>query len=78
MEFLSRMEACEYLGFGRTKLDKLRNQGKLAYYRDGGRILFKKVDLDAYRESCRVSAIKAKVLAANCGTIRKRRKPPQT
>lgn len=74
MEYLTRARACEYLGFGRTKLDKLRSQEKLPFYRDGGTVLFSKDDLDAYRESCKVNQISSITVANVYGTYRNRRK----
>ncbi len=73
MEYLTRTGACEYLGFGRTKLDKLRSEGKLVFYKDGGTVLFAKADLDSYRESCKVVPNQINKNTNIYSTYRKRR-----
>ena len=48
-------EAGEYLGLSPGTLSNMRGKNKgPAYYKQGGRVAYKRADLDAYIESCRV------------------------
>jgi len=50
--YMNSQEAAEYLGFkGRTfskKMSELAESGRVATYRDGNRLLFRREDLDEY------------------------------
>lgn len=55
-EWLSAREAAEYTGLGFSTMAKLRLQGGSApFSKVGEKVLYKRVDLDAWLESKRVS-----------------------
>lgn len=57
-KWLNNKQAAYYLGFSTSYLDKMRSD-KIgpAYYKPprNGKILYRKVDLDAWMEACRVA-----------------------
>jgi len=56
--------AAAYLGISQSKLYQMVSRREIPFYKVGGKILFKREDLDAYLESCRVGAAEAKTKAA--------------
>ena len=53
MTDITAREAAARLGLSARKLYELAASGKLACYRFGGAVRFDRVDLEAYRASCR-------------------------
>jgi len=47
-EYLNKAEAAEYLRLSRATIDRLRQSGALQYVKVGGRIVFRRRDLDAF------------------------------
>ena len=54
--FLCKREAKTYSGISERSLDYARSRGELAFYKHGGKILFKVADLDRYMKRFRVDA----------------------
>lgn len=56
--FLSVLEAAEYIDRHRSTLDKWRSENiVLPYYKDGMKVMYSLVDLDAYLEARRIEPI---------------------
>lgn len=51
-EWLTTKQAAEYLRKSIRTLQKLRDRGEIKFYPSGGKILYKKSDLDNYLEQC--------------------------
>jgi excisionase family DNA binding protein len=47
-EYFTKTEAAEYVRLSRATIDRLRQSGDLRYVKVGGRIVFRKRDLDAF------------------------------
>lgn len=78
MELMTRAEAMKYLRVTDHIMRRLTDERKLAYvqYGVGGKMFFKKADLDAFIDGSRVETIaeKARSMSAAGGyTLRKRR-----
>lgn len=64
-QLLTIKQAAEYLGISARTIYALASAKKVACYRvgpNGGRLQFSQVDLDAYRQSCRVEVENPKPL----------------
>jgi excisionase family DNA binding protein len=71
--------AARYLGLQRCTLDRWRCTGSpLPFYKIGGRIFYKRADLDAYIEACKrnSTAEPSRLQAANDAAPRAREKRP--
>jgi len=54
LEFFDPVDAASFILHCRSWLDKLKNKGDIPYYKVGNRVLFRRVDLEAYMEQFRV------------------------
>ncbi len=50
-ENLNKKEAAEYLRISASSIDRKIKSGKIAFSKLGGRVVFKKSDLDKYRDA---------------------------
>jgi len=50
-QYLSSSEACEFLGIGKTKLFKLKKEGRLPYIKIDKKLVFDKNDLVKFMDS---------------------------
>lgn len=49
---LSREEVAALLGLHVSTVDRRRKTGELRAYRDGGKVLLQRADVEAYRDAC--------------------------
>jgi excisionase family DNA binding protein len=68
-QFLTKSQAQTYTSLSERTLDYARERGELAFYRHGKRILFKKVELDAWMERHRAGADLDKIVSEVMGEL---------
>ncbi|RFF50168.1 helix-turn-helix transcriptional regulator [Xanthomonas campestris] len=57
-------EAAKYLGFSHSTLEKMRHEGRgPRYVKLGGRVFYRKADLDAYVEAAVIETTDSRALA---------------
>lgn len=69
-DLLTKAEAAEMLRISQSTLDRIVSDGDLTAYRIRGQMRYKRSDVDAYLNRCKIPArIDVKLKRASCETI---------